>query len=162
MELRQAIVAMMNRKDELEEQNTYVVMYSPYQLLANPHAHTCTHTLTLRLEEDIEWPFCSNCLSLFFFLSWDFFFFSWLGGRKQFCCVFVFSNKPPETVIYTHNSCKKRTVEQSTVKFHSVVMAKWHTIMFTRLVINQNKYDSSATYYFDFYDKLWFVLEALK
>lgn len=105
VELRQAIVAMMNRKDELEEQNTYVGIYPSLSAVCKPSkTHTLTHTqtLTLRLEEDIGWPFCINCASLFsfhpetrgsFVLTW---------GRRQFCCGFVFRNKPPETVIYTH------------------------------------------------------------
>lgn len=49
VELRQAIVAMMNRKDELEEQNTYVGIYSSYLLLAN--FQMLHHTHVLRLEE---------------------------------------------------------------------------------------------------------------
>lgn len=49
VELRQAIVAMMNRKDELEEQNTYVGIHSSYLLLAN--FQMLHHTHILRLEE---------------------------------------------------------------------------------------------------------------
>lgn len=53
VELRQAIVAMMNRKDELEEQNTYVRIHSSYLLLAN--FQMLHHTHVLRLEELLLW-----------------------------------------------------------------------------------------------------------
>lgn len=41
VELRQAIVAMMNRKDELEEQNTYVLLPAACKL-SNAPSHTRT------------------------------------------------------------------------------------------------------------------------
>lgn len=53
VELRQAIVAMMNRKDELEEQNTYVGIRSSYLLLAN--FQMLHHTHVLWLEELLLW-----------------------------------------------------------------------------------------------------------
>lgn len=43
VELRQAIVAMMNRKDELEEQNTYVgIFFWPCA-----RTHVCMHALAV-------------------------------------------------------------------------------------------------------------------
>lgn len=110
VELRQAIVAMMNRKDELEEQNTYVGIspcLSAAGELSNAHmpARTHAHTQPGRSYRIIfQYKLCQ----LVFFSS---------SEERQFCadfrqttvqwCFCFFCNKPPQTVIYTHITAAK-------------------------------------------------------
>lgn len=94
VELRQAIVAMMNRKDELEEQNTYVGIYSPYLLPTNPQilTHTQTHTLIFTLTHSrrrYRMTFPYKLCQLVFCLSSDKkLFLCWLEAGNSFV-VFV-------------------------------------------------------------------------
>lgn len=77
MELRQAIVAMMNRKDELEEQNTYV-RCCHYML------HTNTQYSHLNWKTISNDPFVLIVSADFFFFLYRNFFFADLGARNCF------------------------------------------------------------------------------
>lgn len=112
MELRQAIVAMMNRKDELEEQNTYV-RCCHYMLHTNTqYSHLNWKTISndpFVLIVSADFFFC------FFFYTGIFFLLTW--GQETALKRFILSNQPLEMVIYPYLRAAVKDHEASSIVF---------------------------------------------